>query len=239
MTTIDPRTTLADLVTVHPELARVLEAQHLDYCCHGGQSLSEACGAAGLDTDDVLAALQAAAAPPSVPEWAGLDAVGLAAHLETTHHRFLWDELPRLAALAEKVHSVHGERHPELAQVVASFTELRTDLEVHLTKEERVLFPLIRRLASGDSVAGHCGTIRNPIGVMWQEHDRAGDLLADLRRSTDGYRVPDDGCASYRLLYEGLEHLEHDLHTHIMKENSHLFPKAVELESMVSQRDGQ
>jgi regulator of cell morphogenesis and NO signaling len=65
---------------------------------------------------------------------------------------------------------------------------------------------------------------------MLAEHDRAGELLATLRRITDGYQPPADGCASYRALYAGLAELEADLHLHVHKENNLLFPAVVILE---------
>jgi iron-sulfur cluster repair protein YtfE (RIC family) len=59
---------------------------------------------------------------------------------------------------------------------------LRDDLEPHLMKEEQVLFPMIRELAAATTVPTfHCGTLANPIRMMLLEHDRAGELLADLR----------------------------------------------------------
>ena len=63
-----------------------------------------------------------------------------------------------------------------------------------------------------------------PIRTMLAEHDRAGELLAELRVTTGGYAVPDDGCASYRSLYERLAALEADTHQHVHKENNVLFP---------------
>lgn len=231
MTVIDPTISLAGLVTVHPELGRVLERLGLDYCCHGDRRLQDACAAAGLDQRDVIAQLEREAGEPSAVEWALLDAVDLVVHIDTVHHRYLWDEMPRLSELAAKVASVHGGRHPELADVTRVYEALRAELEPHLVKEERVLFPMIAALAGGGSVAAHCGTIQAPISVMWREHDAAGELLAELRLLTHGYEVPDDGCASYHLLYKGLEEMEHDVHLHIMKENTRLFPLAVELET--------
>ena len=62
------------------------------------------------------------------------------------------------------------------------------------------------------------------------EHDTVGDLLAELRAHTDGYRVPEDGCASYHALYAGLAELEADTHLHIHKENNILFPAVLETE---------
>lgn len=224
--------TLADLVTADPGAARVLERFGLDYCCGGRRTLVQACGEAGVDPAGVADAL-AAAPVAAIPDWASMSPAELVDHLEATHHAYLHTEFERLTALADKVASVHGERHPELLEVQATYGELRDDLEPHLMKEERVLFPLIRELASqgADRPAPHCGSLRDgPIRVMSLEHDRAGELLSALRRLTNGYEVPDDGCVSYRALYDGLAELETDTHLHVHKENNVLFPAVVALE---------
>jgi regulator of cell morphogenesis and NO signaling len=72
--------------------------------------------------------------------------------------------------------------------------------------------------------------------MMRLEHEQAGELLAELRRMTGRYAVPDDGCASYHALYRRLEHLEEDTHLHIHKENNVLFPMAMALDPAGSQR---
>ncbi len=59
------------------------------------------------------------------------------------------------------------------------------------------------------------------------KHDRAGELLARLRKLTDDYKVPADACASYRALFDGLAELEVDTHLHVHKENNVLFPAVV------------
>ena len=69
---------------------------------------------------------------------------------------------------------------------------------------------------------------------MLAEHDRVGELLAELRRLTDGYRPPADGCASYRACYAGLAELEADTHLHVHKENNVLFPAVVRLEERLA-----
>lgn len=166
-----------------------------------------------------------------------MTATELVDHLVSTHHRYLWDELPRLSQLVDKIVSVHGDRHPELADVRDCYAEIRVDLGPHLYKEERVLFPMIRELdAASTAPTFHCGTLGNPIAVMLREHHAVGDLLARLRDLTNDYRVPDDGCASYAACYTALEQLEADTHLHIHKENDVLFPlvAALELERTAS-----
>ncbi len=219
--------TLGDLVAEAPGRAIILDRLGLDYCCHGQRTLADACGAAGLDPGSVAADLDHVAAPTTAeyPE----DPGALADHIEASHHAYLHAELPQLVALGAKVADVHGERHPELAEVRALVDALRADLEPHLLKEERVLFPAIRGLVTGVREFPF-GTVSNPIRVMSADHDRAGELLARLRAVTDGYRVPADGCASYRSLYQRLETLEGDTHRHIHLENNVLFPAAIALE---------
>lgn len=221
---------LADLAAGNPAWARVLDRYGLDYCCRGERTLAAACAQAGLDVEAVAAELAATepegpASTGDDPGWTRLDAVALARHIVDTHHRYLDAELEPLQDLAAKVREVHGERHPELASIAAVLTALREDLVPHLRKEERILFPAIEAAAAGRREFPF-GPIGNPIRVMRAEHDRAGDLLAELRRLSGGYRVPDDACASYRSLYARLEQLEHDTHLHILKENHRLFPLA-------------
>ena len=81
--------------------------------------------------------------------------IELVDHIEATHHRYLWDELPRLigagrqgrpACTAAAIRSWRTSR--------PCFGDLRADLEPHMLKEERVLFPMIRELAIGDGAAG-------------------------------------------------------------------------------------
>ncbi len=138
---------------------------------------------------------------------------------------------PRLSSLLAKVNDVHGARHPELAGITSTYEDLRADLEPHLLKEERVLFPMIRDLAgAAGQFESPRATVRNPITQMVAEHDRAGELLAKLRSQSENYHAPDDGCASYRALFAGLADLEADTHLHIHKENNVLFPAVFRLE---------
>jgi regulator of cell morphogenesis and NO signaling len=230
MTTIALDDTLADLVTAEPSLARELERRGLDYCCGGRQTLEQACLAHDLDPATVAEELIAIAGPHLVEAWTTMDASELVDHIETTHHRYLWEELPRLTALADRVRTVHSAQHPELDDVARCFDELRAELVPHLLKEERVLFPMIRELSTATEPPEFlCGSIRSPMAVMMREHDQAGDLLARLRRLTDGFQPPADACASYTALYVGLSELEADTHLHVHKENNVLFPMVTSL----------
>jgi regulator of cell morphogenesis and NO signaling len=236
MSAIDTSMTLGSIVTANPSLARELERRRLDYCCGGSRTLAEACAAEGLDAAAVAANLSRASEPPESAPWSTMDMRELVDHIEGTHHHYLWEELPRLDALLEKVDGVHGARHPELGTVRDLFAALRADLEPHLAKEERVLFPMIRELAVATTrPTFHCGDLRNPISVMMREHDAAGAILERMRAATNDYRVPDDGCTSYRTCFDGLSALEADTHLHVHKENNLLFPMVVHREEALAE----
>ncbi len=233
MVTIDLSMTLAAVVDAYPQLAREFEQRGLDYCCGGQTTLAEGCVKEGLDPDATAAELSAAAAECSaVAEWTSMTALELVDHLETTHHRYLWHEMPRVSTLVDKIVSVHGGRHPELTEVAACYERVRADLEPHMLKEERMLFPMIRELAGSTVVPSFdCGSLRNPISVMLREHDAVGDMFAKLRELTVGHQAPADGCATYVACYAALAEMEADTHLHIHKENNVLFPMVVRLES--------
>ena len=227
MTTIESSVALADLVTAQPDLAPALEDLDLDYCCGGARSLAEACSAAGLQLDEVIGQLSEQPRAEQA-DWVSMSPPELVDHLESVHHAYLSEALVRLTTLMDRVHDAHGANHPELGDVSATLRDLRADLEPHLMKEERILFPMIRQLFGDDDAPEfHCGTLQNPISVMGREHDRAGALLARLRTLTSVYTPPSDGCASYEALYSGLAELEADTHLHIHKENNVLFPAVV------------
>ncbi|MEO7371826.1 MAG: iron-sulfur cluster repair di-iron protein [Ilumatobacteraceae bacterium] len=232
MVQIDVSTTLAEAVDAFPQFARQFEDLGLDYCCGGGRTIRDACAQVGLDPQATVASLAAVTASAEPAEWTTMPADVLVDHIEATHHRYLWDELPRVSGLVAKVVAVHGERHPELEQMAVCFAQVRADLEPHLLKEERVLFPMIRELASATDVPSfHCGSLSNPISVMLSEHDAVGELLAELRRLTDGYTPPPDGCATYAACFAAMAEIEADTHLHIHKENNVLFPLVLRLET--------
>jgi regulator of cell morphogenesis and NO signaling len=216
----------------------------LDYCCNGHRSLAEACDEAGIDVGGAIDTLQTSAAESSAAASSLQDLVqatptALVDHIVQTHHTYLRGELPRLSDLAERVMTVHGDRHPELADVRDTFEVLRADLEPHLDREEQILFPLVREIDAAlhsDNAAN--GELENAVSVLEDDHEQVGDLLARLRELTNSFTTPADGCASYRSLYDGLHRLADDTHLHVHKENNILFPAAIDRERELRERIG-
>ncbi len=235
MNAIRPSATVGQIVAELPQLARVFEDLEIDYCCGGKRPLDDVCRERGLDAEQLVDRLAAAAAQSPATEataWTTTSLAALCDDIQHTHHDYLRSELPRLSAIIAKVVKAHGASHLELAGVEATFAELRAELEPHMMKEECILFPSIRYLeTNGRAMQFPFGSLANPIRVMISEHDHAGDALARIRQLTENYAVPSGACNTYRVMLEGLATLERDLHLHVHKENNILFPRAVELES--------
>lgn len=231
--------TVRDLAVEVPGATRIFEKLGIDYCCGGGKSLQDACFGAGVSVEEVMEALESGRERYSGQgneEWQLRSLTELIDHITQEHHAYTKSELERLDPLSAKVASVHGGNHPELLKVRELVLALQKDLIPHMLKEEQVLFSYIAQLEDASrngqpAPTPFFGTVRNPIRMMIQEHDTAGDLLRDLRSQSRSYEVPSDGCISYRTLYQALQELERDLHQHIHLENNILFPRAVTLES--------
>ena len=226
-------TTVGQLVTQRPGRARIFEAFGIDYCCGGKKPLAQAIREKGLDQRTVLRILETfdAQEPSDERDWSRSSLTALADHIEKTHHAYLKSELPRLEYLVNKVASRHGSHTPQLVELARVFAGFKLELESHMQKEEVVLFPVCRQMERASTPQQlHRGSVENPIAVMIHEHVDAGDALKRMRELTNDYTSPADACNTYRALFDSLRELEQDMHRHVHKENSILFPKALELE---------
>lgn len=109
-----------------------------------------------------------------------------------------------------------------LSKVHKLLHNLKTDLEQHLIKKEEILFPIIKEYDSKPSKE-LLDRISASVNEIEAEHDAAGNIVKELRRVTDNYKVPEDGCGTYSRTFQKLEELESDLFQHIHLENNILF----------------
>lgn len=235
---INREKTVGMLVAEQPIRAVVFDRLDIDYCCGGKQTLFDACMKQGVNVEKVIAELQKID-HDSMGNVLGSNVLEfslsqLVDHIEQTHHAFLKSELPRLELLVVKVARIHGVRQPRMKDVESIFLAMKEEIEQHTLKEEKVLFPYIRTLDQANILPTVVfGSVGNPIRCMESEHTDAGDALLKLRELTNHYTVPADACTSWKVMIVGLSNLDKDLRTHIHKENSILFPKAIAKENEV------
>lgn len=235
---ISANSTVGEIAVALPESTRVFERFKIDYCCGGGQMLSDACASVGVNTDQLLEMLKDSSRPQESPalDLQNATLTELISYILDKHHVYTKNEIERLDPLAAKVVSAHGANHSELLTVRDLTQQLFADLKPHMFKEEQILFPFVieleqARLQNRPAPLAPFGIVNNPIRMMMMEHDTAGDILRELRTVSSDYKLPADACISYKTFYEALEAFEQDLHQHIHLENNLLFPKAVQLET--------
>jgi regulator of cell morphogenesis and NO signaling len=147
--------TVGQLASEVPTSIRVFEMWKIDYCCGGQTPLPEACATAGKSVDEFIAELERATAIPdgAARDWSGDTLAAMSAKIVAMYHVYTREELQTIAPIADKVLGVHGDRRPELAEVVSIVRELTNDLLPHMLKEEQVLFPYVAQL--DEAVTGH------------------------------------------------------------------------------------
>lgn len=229
--------TLAEVAAKSLGAVRVLEGHGLDYCCGGKQSFEDACASKNLNPQSVLDEIaHASQSREQDRDWQTASLESLVQHIVATHHEYLKLELPAVGKRLAKIHEVHGAKDPErLGRMMEVFGEMRQELELHMHKEEVMLFPFIEQYSRADALGQPIppvpyGSIGNPIAVMEREHGSAGGALEELRTLTQDYQLPPYACNTVKAVYDGLQALEADLHVHIHLENNILFPRAIAME---------
>ena len=229
-----PDMTIGDAARRWPALIAVFERFGLDFCCHGRQSLQEACRHAGVSLEAALQAAAETPGPQNEPEkdWSAASMTALGEHIVSTHHAKARNAFVTLATLLPRVRLAHADRHPELVPLEAVVAELRDEMLDHMVREERVLFPWLSRLERPGAVnVGPPWSVKRPIDCMLHDHDSVAAGFRKVRVLTRDYAAPSDACGSYRAMLECLKDLERDTHVHIHKENNILFPAGVRAES--------
>ena len=231
-----PATTkVGEIVAADYRTAAVFEKHGIDFCCGGSVTLAAACAEKAIDPAALARELEAATSVPARrdQDYANWTLTRLIDHITAIHHAYVKANTAQNAAYVDKIAAVHGDAHPELAQVAAVFDEMAAELMAHLKREEEVVFPAIKRAeAAGRAGAPAEGedakTIAHDLAALVREHDEVGAALHEIRDLAMGYGLPSDACATYVLTYQRLQAFEADLHKHVHLENNILFPRAAE-----------
>lgn len=236
MNTLEERT-VGEIVSEDYRTAGVFKKYGLDFCCGGKKKLADACERKGLDVNLLLSEIDNLSAKDNdqhnYNEWAPAFLVD---YIINNHHHFVRTKLPEIKAYANKVAKVHGKTYPALNDMFDTFMVLKDEMLSHLDAEEQVLFPYIKKMTEARKNGTtfekeqQTGTAAEAIEMMEQEHDEAGNLIAQLEEMSNRFTPPEDACTTFRVYFQNLEAFRDDLHKHVHLENNILFPKALEME---------
>ncbi|MBS1572077.1 MAG: iron-sulfur cluster repair di-iron protein [Bacteroidetes bacterium] len=233
--------TLGEIAAKDLRKAEIFKKYGLDFCCGGKKTVREACAEKGLDATKIEQELQQPVntvtnSNINYSEW-NLDF--LADYIVNTHHNYVRKYLPEITSYAAKVAKVHGDNHPELLQINVLVDKVNKELTTHMAEEETILFPRVKEIVlaqKNNTLYSNSGreSLSYLIDETEKEHDSVGRAMEEIRNLSKNYSLPEDACASYKLLFKMLEEFESDLFTHIHLENNIMFPKAMEIEKSLS-----
>src|SRR5690554_1269341 len=233
--------TVADLVTENIKTAHIFKKHGIDFCCGGGISVERACEKKGIDFETLEEELtQALAEQDRSYNYKLWTSDFLTDHIVNIHHAYIEENSPMLLQYADRVMKVHGHHYTELVEINDLVRRVVGELASHMKKEELILFPFIKKMVNAQKEGATLprppfGTVDNPIAMMEEEHDAAGELFREIAELSNNYTPPPSACNTYKAFYAKLEEFENDLHLHVHLENNILIPRAKQMEKTVLQ----
>jgi regulator of cell morphogenesis and NO signaling len=158
--------------------------------------------------------------PSELPE----ETAQLIDYILLCYHEKHRHQLPQLVEMARRVEQVHAAK-PEVPAGLADVLQ-RTlgELEVHMKKEELMIFPAMRRSDGTRPLDG-------PTSMLREDHSDQLKMLEEIAALTDDLTPPANACGTWRALYAGAAEFQKDLIEHIQVENNVLFPRFESTES--------
>lgn len=188
----------------------------IDFCCHGDVPLDEAAQTRGVDPETLEAALRELDMTQSSELPA--DTTELIDHILLRYHEKHRRQLPELVELARRVEQVHAGKPGVPASLADILQRSLGELEVHMKKEELILFPAMRRPDGMRPLDG-------PTSQMREDHSDQAQMLERITSMSDDFTAPEGACGTWRALYAGAAEFKEDLIQHIHIENNILFPR--------------
>ena len=176
---------------------------------------------------------------PATQDSSRTSAASVVQRLLREHRRWRSKDFPLISHLFDEVQSTEGDQPQCLAPLRNAFHRLCAEMEGHMTREEHVLFPAILEAQSeAERAQKGFGSIRNPIGMIEQEHDWEAERLEKMREIARDYQLSENANEKLRLLFRELEALEAAMHAHTRLESSILFARALAAEKRVDYAGG-
>lgn len=222
---MDTATPIGTIARAYPAAVDVFEQLDIDYAPRGGQSLKEACEAAGVDAETVSGAIASAAQRPA-SESTIAELVHAILFEQHDHERHV------MTQLADLLRRDRGTT-PEVTRIHRIFTNLQKLILQHMHREERDLFPAAEKLeqlvARGELPRG--SSLASRLVIEFVEHDMIDAMLHKLRE----LRLRAELNGAPRDLIQTLNGFERRVYRHMHLENNVLFPMALEMENRLKE----
>ena len=170
---ININSVIGDIVAQNYKTAEVFRSYGIDFCCKGNRTIKDLSESGNFDVEKILNDLEKAQSTgvDFGSEYSTWPLDLLADYIEKKYHRYIEEKIPLINEYLTKVCKVHGQGYNSLYKIHELFSSSSEDLLHHMMKEEKILFPYIRKMVS-DERQGFShkspafGSIKNPISMM-------------------------------------------------------------------------
>lgn len=231
---ITDRTTLAEIVSASISYAEIFDRYDIDYGNFGKMNIYEACSQLGLNCDAVVRELRNKVVSDrvcqNINEW---EVVFLCDFITTNLHVRIRKMLPSIHTLFRSM-----EKKKMLPREIGKLAvELAEDIQSHIQKEQRMLYPYIRQIAGAASTGEELhiapfGLISKPIKVLTREHLQLSEILNSLVSFLKEFKEDSFTSESNELIKLLIE-FRSNFRLYIHFENNILFLKAISLERRI------
>ncbi|MFK8060463.1 MAG: hemerythrin domain-containing protein [Polaribacter sp.] len=153
------------------------------------------------------------------------------------HHKYKEENILLLKEYGLKVSKVYKNKFPKLIEVNQLIQDVTEEILEHIKNEETIIFPYIKELIELEKRKIHknisTSPLDNSIKGIEDEHSKIGLAFKRISELTNNYTIPENVCASFKLLYIKLQNFDEELQEHIHIENNILFPRAKKLERKI------
>jgi regulator of cell morphogenesis and NO signaling len=207
----------------------------IDYACHGNLSLHDACAEAGLDVVDVRGSLDELPRDANHVNWLEQPLGRLLDYLRDRRHPAFSAALSWAAEVLQRPCEICVRTPGEMADIRSQFAGLSRTISPHMSREERVLFPIIEHLDASWSRGEHAtlnlsSGLGPAVNALMLDHSSMVSTLNAMRAITRQLTAREERCEE---LLTALGSLDRELREHVHLDNNILYPRAVALEAVV------
>lgn len=225
---------MADLVESDPRSMVLITRFGIDLG-FGDKTISKICIEKGIQTEFFLLMVNIFLNPLYFPDkkLKNVDVKLLITYLANSHEYYTREKVPLIQTLFSTF--LQRMEHPAKAQLQRFFSEYIEEVTDHIEYEEKVAFPYIKDLVSGEKNPQIKGKSKDyGISVFEERHTNIEDKLSDLKNLLIKYFPPStDRFLRIRIINELID-LEQDLANHARLEDQILIPVVEQLEKKLN-----
>lgn len=220
---------ISEIIKGNPERALILDKYEIEFYNSADLSLTEVCKNKNIDLEFLIKELEKLEEGRSLLQnWENWSLDFLITYIVNNHNSHIRSILNRESTIV----IVNHLRKKEIPN--PSIIELFEFLDIHLSKEEKMIFPYIKKLDliynNGLSFEyANFGSLINPVRVISKEHSeicRLIEMVTDDKNKFKYYASNEMASALSNIL----EDLKRDFHIHVYIEENLIFPRAIALE---------